>query len=87
MTTATAMRIPEPPTTPSAGRVYNFSAGPACMPESVLLQLREELMDMHGTGIGLLEQSHRASTYDRILAEAFEIATTPTPSSEETQSA
>ena len=72
MTTATAMRIPEPPTTPSAGRVYNFSAGPACMPESVLLQLREELMDMHGTGIGLLEQSHRASVYDRILAESFD---------------
>ncbi len=62
---------PEPPDAPSHGRVYNFSAGPACMPESVLHQLRDELLDFEGTGIGLLEQSHRGAAYDRILAEAF----------------
>ena len=72
MTTATAMRTTEPPTTPGPGRVYNFSAGPAQMPDSVLEQLREELMDFRGTGIGLLEQSHRGAAYDRILAEAFQ---------------
>ncbi|MBM4098454.1 MAG: 3-phosphoserine/phosphohydroxythreonine transaminase [Planctomycetes bacterium] len=72
MTTAThAVRTPEPPATPGPGRVYNFSAGPACMPESVLAQLRDELLDFGGTGIGLLEQSHRGAAYDRILAEAF----------------
>ena len=64
--------FPEPPSTPSAGRVYNFSPGPATMPESVLLQLREELFDLFGTGIGLLEQSHRGAAYDRVLAEALE---------------
>ena len=62
----------EPPATPGPGRVYNFSAGPACMPESVLEQLRAELMDLHGTGIGLLEHSHRGEAYDRVLAEAFQ---------------
>jgi uncharacterized membrane protein len=36
------------------GRVYNFSAGPACMPESVLVQLQSEMLDLFGTGIGLL---------------------------------
>lgn len=71
-TTATAMRISEPPSTPGIGRVYNFSAGPAVMPESVLEQLRSELLDIRGTGIGLLEQSHRGAEYDRMLAEAFQ---------------
>ena len=72
MTTVAPSRAPEPPTTPGPGRVYNFSPGPACMPESVLAQLRDEMLDLHGTGIGLLEQSHRGAAYDRILAEAFE---------------
>ena len=73
-TTATPAARPlmEPPTTPGPGRVYNFSPGPACMPESVLVQLREEMLDLHGTGIGLLEQSHRGPAYDRVLAEAFD---------------
>jgi phosphoserine aminotransferase len=40
------------------------------MPESVLEQLREELIDFRGTGIGLLEHSHRGASYDQMLAEA-----------------
>ena len=58
------------PQTPSKGRVYNFSAGPACMPECVLEQLREELIDCRGGGIGLLELSHRGALYDAINNEA-----------------
>ena len=58
------------PQTPSRGRVYNFSAGPACMPESVLDQIREELIDCRGSGIGLLELSHRGSLYERLNLEA-----------------
>ncbi len=54
------------PYTPASGRVYNFSAGPACMPESVLEQLREELIDCQGGGIGLLEISHRGALYARL---------------------
>ncbi len=74
MTTAAAphVRPVDPPATPRPGRVYNFSAGPACMPESVLDQLREELVDFRGTGIGLLEHSHRGASYDQMLAEAVE---------------
>ena len=62
----------DPPAVPGPGRVYNFSAGPACMPESVLAQLRDEMLDLFGTGIGLLEQSHRGPAYDRILGEALD---------------
>ncbi len=61
-----------PPATPRTGRVYNFSAGPAQMPESVLEQLQHELMDLDGTGIGLLEHSHRGASYDKLLHEAIE---------------
>ena len=58
------------PQTPSKGRVYNFSAGPACMPECVLEQIREELIDCRGSGIGLLELSHRGPVYDALNNEA-----------------
>ena len=58
------------PHSPRPGRVYNFSAGPACMPESVLEQLREELIDCRGCGIGLLELSHRGAIYDALNNEA-----------------
>ncbi|MFZ9880454.1 MAG: aminotransferase class V-fold PLP-dependent enzyme, partial [Phycisphaerales bacterium] len=58
------------PETPSNGRVYNFSAGPAVMPESVLEQLREELLDCRRGGIGLLELSHRGALYEALNNEA-----------------
>ena len=58
------------PQVPAKGRVYNFSAGPACMPESVLEQIREELIDCRGGGIGLLELSHRGALYEDLNNEA-----------------
>ena len=58
------------PQTPAKGRVYNFSAGPACMPECVLEQIREELIDCRGGGIGLLELSHRGALYEDLNNEA-----------------
>lgn len=57
--------------TVSDGRVFNFSAGPACLPESVLREAREDMWDLFGTGIGILEQSHRSPAYDRVLEEAM----------------
>lgn len=51
-------------------RRFNFSSGPAVLPEPVLLQLREELWSIDGTGIGIAEQSHRGPVFDRVLAEA-----------------
>ena len=56
----------------SPHRIWNFSAGPSTMPLPVLMQLRGDLIDLDGTGIGILEHSHRQPTYDRVLADAIE---------------
>ena len=41
------------------GRVYNFSAGPAVLPEDVLKEAAEEMLDYKGTGMSVMEMSHR----------------------------
>ncbi len=51
-------------------RVFNFCAGPAQLPEEVLSQAQEDLWSYGQSGIGILELSHRSSTFDRILHEA-----------------
>ncbi|MCI9068240.1 MAG: 3-phosphoserine/phosphohydroxythreonine transaminase, partial [Lachnospiraceae bacterium] len=51
-------------------RVYNFSAGPAALPEEVLREAAEEMLDYAGTGMSVMEMSHRSKTYDRIIKEA-----------------
>ncbi|MGR9072921.1 MAG: 3-phosphoserine/phosphohydroxythreonine transaminase [Gammaproteobacteria bacterium] len=43
--------------------VFNFSAGPSMMPEEVLLQAKDELLDWHGCGVSVLEMSHRGKTF------------------------
>ena len=48
------------------GRVYNFSAGPAMLPEEVLRQAADEMLDYHGSGMSVMEMSHRGKVYDRI---------------------
>ena len=48
----------------------NFSAGPAVLPESVLTKAREAVWDIDGTGIGILEHSHRGTVVDRVFEEA-----------------
>lgn len=52
-----------------SGRAYNFSAGPATLPDSVIKQAQQDLWDLFGTGIGILEQSHRNKAFDRVTAE------------------
>ena len=52
------------------GRVYNFSAGPAVLPEAVLREAAEEMMDYKGTGMSVMEMSHRSSTFQQIIDEA-----------------
>lgn len=49
---------------------FNFSAGPAMLPEAVLQQAAEELLDWHGTGMSVMEMSHRAKDYMGIHAQA-----------------
>lgn len=51
--------------------MWNFSAGPAVMPLEVLDQLRRDLVDLDGTGVGILEHSHRQPTFDRVLEESM----------------
>ena len=51
-------------------RVYNFSAGPAVLPEPVLKEVADEMMDYQGTGMSVMEMSHRSKAYDTIIKEA-----------------
>jgi phosphoserine aminotransferase len=52
------------------GRVYNFSAGPAVLPEEVLREAQEEMMDYRGCGMSVNEMSHRSKMFDDIINEA-----------------
>ena len=51
-------------------RVYNFSAGPAVLPEDVLKEAAEEMLDYRGTGMSVMEMSHRSKAYETIIKEA-----------------
>ncbi len=51
-------------------RVYNFSAGPAMMPEAVLEEIQSELLNYRGTGMSVMEMSHRSPAFQQILQEA-----------------
>ena len=51
-------------------RVYNFSAGPAVLPEPVLMEAAQEMMDYNGTGMSVMEMSHRSSAFQQIIDEA-----------------
>jgi len=51
-------------------RVYNFSAGPAVLPEPVLAQVRDELLDWHGSGMSVMEMSHRGKEFIEIQGQA-----------------
>ena len=51
-------------------RVYNFSAGPAVLPEPVLQEAAAEMLDYRGTGMSVMEMSHRSKPYQRIIDEA-----------------
>ena len=51
-------------------RVYNFSAGPAVLPEAVLKEAAAEMLDYRGTGMSVMEMSHRSKAYDDIIKAA-----------------
>ena len=51
-------------------RVYNFSAGPAVLPEEVLKEAQAEMLDYNGTGMSVMEMSHRSKAFDQIIQEA-----------------
>jgi len=51
-------------------RIHNFSAGPAVLPEPVLRKAQEAIWNVAGSGIGIIEHSHRGKVFDRIITEA-----------------
>jgi phosphoserine aminotransferase len=55
-------------------RVHNFSAGPSTLPLAVLEEAHDELIDYHGSGMSLIEMSHRGTHYDHVHHEAMDMA-------------
>ena len=53
-------------------RVYNFAAGPAVLPEEVLKEAASEMLDYKGTGMSVMEMSHRSKAFEEIIQEAEE---------------
>ena len=51
-------------------RIFNFSAGPAVLPIEVLETVRDNLLNYRGTGLGIMEMSHRGADFEGILADA-----------------
>ena len=51
-------------------RVYNFSAGPAVLPETVLKEVADEMMDYQGSGMSVMEMSHRSPEFQKIIDDA-----------------
>lgn len=54
----------------AAGRVFNFAAGPAVMPLAVLEQIQQELLNYNGTGMSVMEMSHRSAAFEGIIHRA-----------------
>jgi phosphoserine aminotransferase len=55
---------------PTTDAILNFSAGPAILPQPVLEQARADILDLHGSGIGIMEHSHRGAAFTRVIEEA-----------------
>jgi len=55
---------------PTATRVFNFSSGPAVLPEPVLLEAQRDLYTLPGVGMSILEISHRSAAFDKVIGEA-----------------
>lgn len=53
-----------------SSRVHNFGAGPGVLPEDVLRDAQQDILDIGGSGIGIMEHSHRGKLFDRIIQEA-----------------
>ena len=64
------MNAPHTLQEPARPRPYNFSAGPAAMPEAVLQRAAAEMLDWHGSGMSVMEMSHRGKEFGEIYAQA-----------------
>ena len=50
-------------------RIYNFSAGPSMLPEAVLLKAQKDMLNYEGSGMSVMEMSHRSKVYDKIISD------------------
>ena len=48
-------------------RIYNFSAGPSMLPQEVLEECAKDMLNYHGSGMSVMEMSHRSKVYDEII--------------------
>lgn len=69
--TTTTTKSPTTAVTKSSDRIYNFSAGPAVLPEPVLKQAQQDIWNIAGSGIGIMEHSHRGKVFDAVINEAI----------------
>lgn len=69
MTPTAAPAAPSSKAAVSTDRIFNFSAGPGCLPEDVLKQVQQDVWNIAGSGIGILEHSHRGKVVDKIFDE------------------
>ena len=67
-------------------RKWNFCAGPATMPESVLKETQEELLEWKSSGMSVMEMSHRSDLYMNIANEAKKVSPAPDTSNTSTDS-
>jgi len=63
----TSMHLPQ---TQASKRAFNFNAGPGALPLPVLERIREELLDWRGSGMSVMEMSHRSPEFESIIADA-----------------
>jgi phosphoserine aminotransferase len=70
--TAEAARSASTAAKTASDRVFNFSAGPGCLPEEVLRQVQQDVWNIGGSGIGILEHSHRGKVVDKLFEECAE---------------
>ncbi len=66
----TAMKPSVDPKSAAVKRIFNFSAGPAALPEEVIHQAQQDIWNIDGSGIGIMEHSHRGPVFDRVIEEA-----------------
>lgn len=70
LSTPSPAALSSPSDAPSPGRVFNFAAGPAALPESVILEAQAELFNYRGSGMSIMEMSHRSKEFDHVIKKA-----------------
>ncbi len=54
----------------ASDRIFNFNAGPSYLPDEIIRQIQQDIWNFKGSGLGIMEHSHRAKVYDEVITEA-----------------